>query len=246
VSGVVRRLVPRTTRRSVMRWWKALTQHPRLGNVDFGDLRRVQPISDDWGFDRGVPIDRFYIEHFLSGHAEAVRGRVLEIGTAEMTQRFGGDRVTRSDVLHTADSGPPITIVADLTNGAGIPSAAFDCALVTQTLHFIYDVHAVVRTLHRILAPGGVALVTMPGITRISRYDMDRWGQYWCFTTRSAQQLFEEAFSPGGVRVTTYGNVLAATAFLHGIAAEELDTNELLKLDPNFQTLIAVRARKES
>jgi len=246
MNDVVARLVPRTARRSVMRWWRTLTQRPGVGAVDFGDLRRLQPISNDWGFDRGVPIDRFYIAHFLSAHAQSVRGRVLEIGTAEMTRRFGGDRVSRGDVLHASDAGPLVTIVADLADGAGIPSATFDCALVTQTMQFIYDIHAVVRTLHRILAPGGVALLTMPGITRISRYDMDRWGQYWCLTTRSARQLFEEAFLPGKIRVEAYGNVLAAVAFLHGIAADELEADELLTPDPDFQTLIAVRAEKEA
>jgi hypothetical protein len=245
MTDIAERLVPRTTRRSVMRWWRTLTRRPRLGAVDFGDLRRLRPISNDWGFDRGTPIDRFYIDRFLSAEAGAVRGRVLEIGNPDMTLRYGGDRVTRSDVLHAADPAPPVTIVGDLAKGEGIPSAAFDCAIITQTIQLIYDVHAVVRTLHRILAPGGVALVTMPGITRISRYDMDRWGQFWCFTTRSARQLFEESFAPGSIEVTAYGNVLAATAFLHGIAAEELDADELSQPDPDFQALIAVRARKD-
>lgn len=245
MTDIAARLLPRTARRSVMRWWRTLTQRPRVGAVDFGDLRRLQPISNEWGFDRGTPIDRFYIDRFLTAEASAVRGRVLEIGNADMTRRYGGDRVTRSDVLHAADAAPPVTIVGDLAQGQGIPSGAFDCAIITQTIQLIYDVHAVVRTLHRILAPGGVALVTVPGITRISRYDMDRWGQFWCFTTRSARQLFEEAFAPANIDVTAYGNVLAATAFLHGIAAEELDPDELSRPDPDFQTLIAVRAQKE-
>jgi len=245
MSDVVERLVPATARRNVMRWLRMLTQRPRVGSVDFGDLRRLKPISNHWGFDRGTPIDRFYIDQFMSAHAQAVRGRVLEVGTADMTRRYGGDHVTRSDVLHATVSSPPITIVGDLAKGDGIPSAAFDCAIVTQTMQFIYDVHGVVQTLHRMLAPGGVVLVTVPGITGISRYDMDHWGQYWCFTIRSAQQLFEEAFAPGSIRVMEYGNVLAATAFLHGVAAEELDAAELLQLDPDCPTLIAVRAQKD-
>ena len=40
--------------------------------------------------------------------------------------------------------------------------------------------------------------------------------------------------------------MLAAVAFLHGIAADELEADELLTLDPDFQTLIAVRAEKEA
>jgi len=245
MTNIADRLVPRTARRSVMRWWRALMQRPRVGAIDFGDLRSLRPIST-WGFDRGTPIDRYYIDQFLSSEAGAVRGRVLEVGNDDLTRRYGGERVTRSDVLHVADSAPPVTIVGDLVAGAGLSPAAFDCAIITQTIQFIYDVDAVVRTLHRILAPGGVALVTMPGITCISRHDMDRWGQFWCFTTRSARQLFEEAFAPENVDVTAYGNVLAAIAFLHGIASEELNGDELAKHDPDFQTLIAVRARKEA
>jgi len=246
MMDIVERLVPKATRRSLVRWLRSLTRRPRVGSINFGDLRRLKPISAEWGLDRGMPIDRFYIDQFLSSESEVVRGRVLEIGSPELTHRYGDGRVTRSDVLHVADARPPVTIVGNLATGEGIRSNAFDCAIVTQTIQFIYNIHRVVQTLHRMLAPGGIALVTVPGISRISRYDMDRWGQYWCFTTRSARQLFEEAFAPANVRVRAYGNVLAATAFLHGVAAEELDAAELLALDPDFETLIAVRARKEA
>jgi SAM-dependent methyltransferase len=217
---------------------------PRVGHVAFGDLRRVDPISVDWGFDRGTVIDRYYIDRFLSRHAADVRGRVLEIGTNDMTRKYGGTRVSQSDVLHVANSGPPVTIVGDLSDGAGIPSDAFDCIILTQTLQVVYDVHAVVRTVHRILKPGGVALVTVPAITKISRYDMDRWGQYWSFTTKSARRLFEEAFPVEGVCVEAAGNVLAATAFLQGIAAEELTREELDYRDPDFETLVGIRAMR--
>src|SRR3712207_5592488 len=45
--------------------------------VDFGDLRRTRPLSAQWGFDRGLPIDRYYIEGFLSANAADVGGCVL-------------------------------------------------------------------------------------------------------------------------------------------------------------------------
>jgi SAM-dependent methyltransferase len=169
---------------------------------------------------------------------------VLEVGTNEMTRTFGGERVTHSDVLHVEAAGPPVTIVSDLAVGDDIPDAAFDCVIVTQTLQMIFDASAAVHTLHRILRPGGVALLTVPGITRISRYDMDRWGQYWSFTTRSARRLFEDTFAAGNVQVEAFGNVLAAVAFLHGIAAGELRAAELERHDPDYEVLVAVRARR--
>lgn len=218
--------------------------HPPVGKVEMGDLRRVTPISQDWGFDRGTVIDRYYIDRFMSRHANDVRGHVLEVGTNALTFEYGGDRVTRSDVLHVAASGPPITIVGDLTDGIGIPGDTFDCVIVTQTMNVVYDVQGVVDTIHRILKPGGVALVTVPGISKISRYDMDRWGHYWSFTTRSSRRLFERCFPPDGIAVEAAGNVLAATAFLYGLAAEELTPAELDHVDPDFETLIGIRAQR--
>jgi SAM-dependent methyltransferase len=131
-----------------------------------------------------------------------------------------------------------------LTSADHIPSDTFDCVILTQTLQVIYDVPAALRTLYRILKPGGVALVTVAGISKISRYDMDRWGYYWSFTSRSVQRLFQDLFPPTHVRVEAHGNVLAAVAFLHGLATEELRQAELEAFDPDYEMLITVRAVK--
>ena len=72
---------------------------PAVGRVRFGDLHRLTPISQCFGFDRGLPVDRYYIERFLARHASEIVGRVLEIGDDTYTRRFGGSRVSRSDVL---------------------------------------------------------------------------------------------------------------------------------------------------
>jgi SAM-dependent methyltransferase len=237
-------MTPGTMRRTLVGWLHAATRRPRVGHVDFGDLRRLAPISSTWGFDRGMPVDRFYIDRFMRSHERDVRGRVLEIANPAMTRRYGGDRVTRSDVLHPVAAPAPVTLVGDLATGEGIPEAAFDCAIVTQTLLLVYDVQAAIRTLGRILAPGGVALVTVPGITKISREDMDQWGQFWSFTSASLRRLFNESFDSERVSIEAYGNVLAATAFLHGLSAGELTEDELLHRDRDFEVLLAVRAAR--
>jgi len=217
---------------------------PAVGRIRFGSLRRTRPVSEIWGFDRGRAIDRYYIEQFLCEHASDIRGHVLEIADDYYTRQFGRDRVTRIDVLHVADRLPKVTIVADLTSADLIPSEIFDCIILTQTLQFIYDVHAVVRTLHRILKPGGVVLATGGGITKASAPDMERWGDYWRFTSMSARRLFEESFPADQVSVQSYGNVLTATAFLYGLAAEELSREEMDAYDPNFEVTIGVKAIK--
>ena len=208
--------------------------------------RPPQPASRLFGFDRGTPIDRHYIDAFLEANADAVHGRVLEFGDAAYTRKFGQGRVVHSDVLHATPGNPKATIVGDLATGRGVPDAAFDCIILTQVLPFVFDVAGAVASCHRALAPDGVVLATVPGISQISRYDMDRWGDFWRFTTLSIRRLFEEPFGPGNVAVQSHGNVRAATAFLQGLALEEIPADDLALDDPDYQLIITVRARKGS
>jgi SAM-dependent methyltransferase len=219
------------------------TTAPPVGSVDLGDLKRLEPISRRFGGDRGTPLDRYYVESFLERHAADIRGRVLEIGEDLYTRRFGGDRVSHSEVLDVEESNPNATYIADLTDCPQVPSERFDCVILTQTLHMIYDVRAVLRTAHRILAPGGVVLATIPGISQIdSGSGRDTW--FWYLTPRCAKLLFEEAFPPEHVQIEPHGNVLAAVAFLHGLALEEMKTRDLDVLDPLYPVITGVRAVK--
>ena len=153
-------------------------------------------------------------------------------------------RVSHSDVLHAVPGNPRATVVADLVAGDQLATSHYDCIICTQTLQFIYDVPAALRTLHRMLKPGGSLLVTVPGITKMSTEDMSRWGAYWRFTRMSSQRLFTEIFPPGSVTVEAYGNIAAAVAFLHGLAAAELPHEDLDYADSEYEVLIAVRAIK--
>jgi SAM-dependent methyltransferase len=208
-----------------------------------GVLRRTSPVSHSWGFDRGTPVDRYYIEQFLSEHRDDVRGRVLEIKDSAYTDRFGTG-VEVSEVLDMDGANPRATVVADLAAADHVPSDSFDCFVLTQTLHLIYDVQAAVAHAHRILRPGGVLLVTAPVTSRIlPRYGLEM--DHWRFTPASCRRLFGDAFGPERVTVTAYGNVLACKAFLDGVAAEELPRRKLDVHDPYFPLVVTVRAVKQ-
>ena len=235
-----RRVLSDDARRRLRR----LRAWPPVGSLRLGSLRRVTPVSRSYGFDRGTPVDRYYIDRFLTRHARDVRGSVLEVGDDAYTRRYGGDHVEAVDVLHVEEGNPQATIVADLADAPEIPSERFDCVICTQTLLLIYDVPAAIRTLHRILRPGGVVLATVPGVSRICREEADAWGDFWRFTSMSAQRLFEEAFGEGAVEVEPYGNVLAAVGMLHGMAAEELGAAKLDARDRDYEVLIGVRAER--
>jgi SAM-dependent methyltransferase len=205
----------------------------------------TQPMSYAFGLDRGQPIDRYYIERFLAAHASDVRGHVLEIEHDIYTRRYGGNRVTKSDILFVEPGCPKANIVADLTNAPHLPSHTYDTIIFTQTLPFIYDSKAVIRTLYRILKPKGVVLCTTPGVChQISPREMRRWGDYWRFTSLSVQRLFSEVFPANLVKVGASGNVLAASAFLYGLAVEDVRVRDLDEQDPLYEVSIAVRAEK--
>ena len=208
---------------------------------DWGHLRRLQPVSRQFGYDRGLPIDRYYIEGFLERNRRDITGRTLEIGDDEYTRRFGRDRTTRRDVLHVHTRNPAATIVGDLADAPQIADASFDCIVVTQTLHLIYDVERAVATLSRILRPGGVVLATFPGITQLSG---DEWSLTWswAFDSRLARQLFASHFGDHRVSVEVHGNSLAAAAFLQGLATTELALEQLDADQTGCELLVAVRA----
>lgn len=251
MKSLIKRIARRTLPTSVFSWLETQRQNyrdppsPPVGKVQFGSLRRVQPISRQFGFDRGNPVDRYYIEKFLARYGDDIRGSVLEIKDNAYTRMFGGDRVVESDVLDVIEDNQEATIIADLTCADNIPSDSFDCFVLTQTLQMIYDTRAALNTIHRILKPGGVLLATFPGISPINNDD-DKWNGswYWNFTTLSARRLFEEVFPRSNVKVETYGNVLAAIAFLEGLAVEELHQEELDHRDRNYEVIITVRAVK--
>jgi glycosyltransferase involved in cell wall biosynthesis len=238
---------------TLMRWYplgvskralKFLNDRITGRKIRLGSLRRLTPFSRQFGFDRGQPVDRRYIESFLGAFSVSIQGQVLEIGDDSYSQRFGCNRITEQHVLHVSEGHPGATITADLTDAPQIPSDRFDCVILTQTLHMIFDTRAALATLYRILKPGGVLLATLPGISQICHDKTYPETDSWRFTTYSAQRLFTEYFPENCVHVRTYGNVLAATAFLYGLATQELRPNELDYPDPDYPVIIGVRAQK--
>jgi SAM-dependent methyltransferase len=208
----------------------------------FGTLRRTTPLSDEWGFDRGTPIDRFYLEQFLADHRADIRGRTLEVRDDSYTARFG-QCVERRDVLDVDPNNPRATITADLAAADTVPSDQFDCFVLTQTLQFVRDTRMALYHAHRMLRPGGVLLVTVPTASRIApRYGLET--DYWRFTPLGCAALVGERFGESQVTTRAYGNVLTSMAFLMGLSAEELRAEELAYHDPYFPLLAAVRAVK--
>ena len=254
-NKMVKKLVKKHSPGFLLRWYykralgRAYTPYP--GRTNMGDFQRVTPFSTDFGYKRGGPVDRYYIENFLNDCSELIEGRVLEIGDNQYTLKYGGEKVTKSDILHVDENNRKATFIGDLSNAPQLPDESFDSIILTQTLHLIYDFKGAIETCHRILKPGGTLLLTVPGISHL---DKDEWGKYWMwsFTNNSIHRLLNEVFQKdtnadqhtSEIAVNVYGNVLTATSFLYAMGVSELTKMELDYHDPHYQLIITGRATK--
>ena len=211
-----------------------------VGQVDWGDLRRLQPLSDKWGFDRGQPVDRYYIENFLEKHSGLIRGRCIEVMNADYTHRFGKEQVTQADAIDLNPHNTRVNLYGDLTVPGTLEAGAYDCFVLTQTLPVIFDVAAVMRNCYAALAPGGTMLVTAPCLCRYSPHPED----YWRLTDRSLARLITDNTDCQDFEVELHGNLVASIAFTMGMASSELTSEELDCNDIRFPIVVAARMRK--
>jgi hypothetical protein len=210
-------------------------QRARL-RVLFGSLRRTESLTQ-WGYQRGLPVDRWYIESFLTERAHLVRGRVLEVKSDGYATRLGASEV---DVVDIDASNARATVVGDLCNPATLDVDRYDAAIITQTLQFVPDVEAALRNLLMSLRAGGSLLITVPTLSRL-----DGPGDRWRWTPHGFEQQLRTALAgrPAGVEVAGLGNGLSARAFLFGLAVDDLPGEALAAHEPSLPLVVAACVR---
>jgi hypothetical protein len=209
-----------------------------LGYPNWGNLRRVTPFSATFGFDRGTPIDRYYVDAFMSGQRPAITGRVLEIQTNGYTTRFGVDVIASHTLDIRAEFSP--TYLCDLALAGGVvPTASYDCFLLPNTLPFIRDLEPALHQARRIVRPGGTILATVPCLVPLTGDVAD----YWRLSADGWRVLAARVWPGCHIEVTAYGNVLTAAAAMYGITVEELTPAELDADDPRYPVLVTIACR---
>ena len=201
----------------------------------------IRPISEHGGWDRGTPINRYYLEQFLSEFSCDISGHCLEFQSDLYTSRFGRRNVDRLSILDKNASNRAATIVADLTRPNDLPSNTYDCIVCTYVLHLVPEYETLVLELYRILKPGGILLVAVPNISRSFEEDHEMWR----FTPEGLQWMMSRIFGAPNVIVRGYGSSLAAAGFVRGLSAEDLTERELnSQHDPHFTVTVCARVCK--
>jgi SAM-dependent methyltransferase len=195
------------------------------------------PLSATYGFDRGTPIDRYYVDKFFTARRDRITGRVLEIQTTDHVRRFGSS-VTSAATLDINASFHP-TYRCDLADAAIVPTGSYDCFLLPNTLCFIRDLDAALREARRIVRPGGAILATVPGFVPLTPDVED----YWHCSADGWAVIARRVWPDCETSVETYGNCLAAVAAMYGIAVEELTPTELDVADERYPVLVTIDCR---
>lgn len=232
---VVKRLLHRHISPARLKRWRRTVRPARWGN-----LRRMQPLSAKFGFDRGTPIDRHYTDLFMETHAMTIRGVIGEIADDTYAGRFGGQQAERIEIIDIDPTNAHATVVADLAVQGSLPADSFDCLIVTQTLQYVTDPAAALGTCAAALRPGGTLLLAAPALTAhddIEPDDSDRW-RFW---PSGLRHLINVAFPDAEVQLQADGNLTTAIAFQHGISAEELQAAELTHVDARYPVVILAR-----
>lgn len=216
-------------------WARTVTRG--LERPSWGNLRRVKPLSTTYGFDRGTPIDRYYVDKFFSARRDRITGRVLEIQTTDHIRRYGSN-VT---VAHTLDMNPAFhpTYCCDLASAATVLTRSYDCFLLPNTLCFIRDIDAALREARRIVRPGGAILATVPGFVPLTPDVED----YWHASADGWRLIAGRVWPDCETSVETHGNCLAAAAAMYGVSVEELTPAELDVTDPRYPVLVSIDCR---
>lgn len=204
----------------------------------------TEPVSRKFGLERGAAIDRYYIERFLEKNKNLISGVCIEIAENTYTLRYGEDRVTNSYILHVNGWGEN-AIKGNLETGEGVLENQYDCAIITQTLMFIFDIRKAAENIYKMLKTGGNALLTVAGISQVSRYDAELWGSYYGFHEDAIRTLFEPVFGRENIMVETYGNVKTSVALLCGLCQEDLQEEDFDYNDKDYPLIVTVLLHKE-
>lgn len=222
-----------------------IIRRKRIKPIQFGSLTNAEPLSRVFGLDRGMPIDRYFVEGFLRSHSECIKGNILEVGENLYSEKLGPKWGKQISILRYQSGEAEKGIVhGDLTDTSTLPEEYFDCFICTQTFNFIFEVQKAVQGARFLLRKGGVLLGSVAGISQISRYDNERWGDYWRFTEASISRLLRNVFHEN-VQVKSWGNLVGAMAFLQGLSVEDLPSKKMLEEnDPDYQLVITIKAWK--
>lgn len=205
----------------------------------------THPVSEQFATERGMPIDRYYVELFLKKNKHFIKGTVLEIEDNSYTRLFGGDDCD-SIVMDVSSQSETVDFIANLETGKGIRERITDCFICTQTLMYLYDLKRTADSIYRLLKPEGVALITCSGISQNSRRCMDNYGCTFNYNTDALRLMFGDTDRFEILDIGSYGNVKTVSAHIVGLCQEDLNEDDFSVNDKYYPLVVYAAVRRVS
>jgi SAM-dependent methyltransferase len=210
---------------------------PAPGSLDWGDLRRLVPLCPRFGFSRGTPIDRYYLDRFVERIRPEVTGDVVELGGRDSNREsYGLIGATRYRGLDQR-ARSSVSLAGDAHDSSILPERSLDAVLAFNVLEHCHSPWLVAENMGRWLRPGGKAFCMVPSAQRLHRMAEDYWRPL-----PAALPLLFTGFS--ATRLEVFGNPLTTLAALLGIAVEELSQRELDATHPDYPVASCIVATR--
>ena len=110
----------------------------------------------------------------------------------------------------------PGEYVDDVGGAEALPyeDESFDLVLCTQVLEHVFEPDTVVREIHRVLAPGGLALVSTHGVHVFHPDPLEKGQDFWRWTHAGLALLFRRTAEWSRIDVRPNGNMIACMTTL--------------------------------
>ena len=164
-------------------------------------------------------------------------GKTLEIGGTPKDKDFYELNPGTSYQVLNIEAGLGVDIVGDVHDASILDADTFDSIIIFNVLEHCYAPWVAVENIYKWLKPGGKCFAMVPSSIRIHATPKDYWrplpdGFVWIFRNFSQHKLY------------VYGNPTTVIASYHGIAVEELTTEELDAFHPDYPVATCIVAEK--
>lgn len=181
---------------------------------------------------------RKYIYDFLTKYKEQIHGRCVEFPPAVYKKDLIKLPSVSSYDVWGLKEGQDITIIGDLQNSPHLKDGIFDTFICTHVLGCIAKPWLAVAEMHRLLAPGGLVLCTVPAILQKIAPDPK---DYWRFTYDSLTMLFS-GYSK--IEIQAYGNAATVAGSPFYLMTHHFPNRVLSKHDPQCPSILTIAAWK--
>lgn len=168
-----------------------------------------------------ITFRREYLDSFLFENVSAMQGEVLDVGGRRKQKRGlfrpPVEKVTSWKYLNPDPASEPDLVAT--AEALPLPASSADTVVMTEVLEYVSDPLQALREVHRVLRPGGTALVSVPLLSPIhGDWQFDRFR----FTRSGLEQLVKSSgFSGadisemGGLGAVCFDLLEAATGYAH-------------------------------